>query len=122
MNILTKFLSTQAQLRVYHWQTKSYAEHQALGGLYGALDGLIDNFVEVFSGRSGGTLASKEAFAFTANNYTSNAEVMAFLNGFSAYLTNEIPGFLSPSDTELLNIRDEMLGEVNKAKYLLRLK
>jgi hypothetical protein len=28
---------------------------------------------------------------------------------------------LDPSDTDLLNIRDEMLGEVNKLSYLLTL-
>jgi hypothetical protein len=28
---------------------------------------------------------------------------------------------LDPSDTDLLNIRDEMLGELNKLSYLLTL-
>jgi hypothetical protein len=28
---------------------------------------------------------------------------------------------LEPSDTDLLNIRDEMLGELNKLSYLLTL-
>jgi hypothetical protein len=123
MNIITKFLSIQAQLRVLHWQTKSYAEHQALGGLYSDLDGNIDEFVETFSGGHGGVPMAKEGFTFTAVNYKDNKACVAFLDEFAAYLTKELPTFLdSTKDTDLLNIRDEMLGAVNKTKYLLRLK
>jgi hypothetical protein len=39
------------------------------------------------------------------------------------YLINELPMMLdSNKDTDLLNIRDEILGSVNKTKYLLTLK
>jgi hypothetical protein len=39
------------------------------------------------------------------------------------YLINELPTMLdSAKDTDLLNIRDEILGSVNKTKYLLTLK
>lgn len=122
MNIVTKLLSVQAQLRIYHWQTKSYAEHQALGGLYSDLDGHIDEFVETFSGRHGNVPMAKEGFSFTAANYVSNKDVVAFLDGLISYLSKELPSFLKETDTDLLNIRDEMLGAVNKTKYLLRLK
>ena len=44
--IIRKLVETQTQLRFLHWQTKSYAKHQAYGGLYGDLDETIDEFVE----------------------------------------------------------------------------
>lgn len=122
MNIVTKLLSVQAQLRIYHWQTKSYAEHKALGKLYESLDGLIDTFVESFSGSRGSVPMAKDGFSFTASNYASNKEVVAFLDGLIVYLSKELPSFLKDTDTDLLNIRDEMLGAVNQTKYLLRLK
>ena len=122
MNIITKFLSVQSQLRIYHWQTKSYAEHQALGGLYDDLGGQIDEFVETLSGKRGGVPVSKEAFSMAAENYKSKKEVMDYLDGVVTYLTTELPTYLDKDkDSDLLNIRDEMLGSVNKTKYLLRL-
>lgn len=122
MNIVTKFLSVQSQLRIYHWQTKSYAEHQALGSLYDTLGGLVDEFVETFSGKRGAVPMSKETFAMAADNYKTKKEVMDYLDGFVTYLTTELPSYLDSSkDSDLLNLRDEMLGAVNKTKYLLRL-
>jgi hypothetical protein len=37
-------------------------------------------------------------------------------------LQNDLPEELEKTDTDLLNIRDEMLGLLNKTKYLLLLK
>jgi len=121
MNIVTKLLTVQAQLRVYHWQTKSYAEHKAIGKLYETLDGLTDTFVETFSGRKG-VPSAKDNFTFVAENYKDSKTVMAFLDEFIVYLTQDVPSMLDSKDTDLLNIRDEMLGAVNQTKYLLRLK
>jgi hypothetical protein len=48
---------------------------------------------------------------------------MDFMNQIAAYLIDELPAMLDPrKDTDLLNLRDEMLGSVNKTKYLLTLK
>ena len=47
---------------------------------------------------------------------------MTFIDETIAFLLS-LSNMLSPSnDTDLLNIRDEMLGEFNKLKYLLTLK
>ena len=116
---ISTFLAIQAQLRILHWQTKSYAEHQALGKAYDALDDLIDQFVEVHSGKYGNTLA-KTNFQFTASNYK-DSNVMALMDSYIAYLTNELPLICKEGDSDLLNIRDEMLAVINQTKYLLRL-
>jgi hypothetical protein len=116
---ISTFLTIQAQLRILHWQTKSYAEHQALGKAYDALDDLVDQFVEVHSGKYGNTLA-KTNFQFTASNYK-DSNVMALMDSYIAYLTNELPQICKEGDSDLLNIRDEMLAVINQTKYLLRL-
>ena len=122
MNIITKLLTVQNQLRVYHWQTKSYAEHKALGKLYESLDGLTDQFIETLSGAKGGVPSAKDNFTFIADNYKDNKTVVAFLDEFIVYLSQDVPQMLDSKNTDLLNIRDEMLGAVNRTKYLLRLK
>ena len=51
--IICKLVESQIQLKFLHWQTKSYAKHQAYGNLYGDLDELIDDFVEACMGKHG---------------------------------------------------------------------
>ena len=86
MNIITQLLTVQAQIRVYHWQTKSYAEHKALGKLYETLDGLTDQFIETMSGSKGGVPNAKDNFTLVAENYKSKENVIQFLDEFVVYL------------------------------------
>lgn len=118
---MTKFLSILNQIRVFHWQTKSFAEHEALGKLYESLDGLVDEFVEVFSGRYGAVPKASEVFDAKARNYVSNEDTKAYLDKIADYLGGEVNDFLEEEGTELANIRDEMLAAVNRTKYLLGL-
>ena len=41
------------QIRYYHWQTKSFAQHEALGKFYEGISGTLDTLVEIWSGRLG---------------------------------------------------------------------
>lgn len=121
MTLVTTLLTLQAQLKVFHWQTKSYAEHKALGKLYEDLDGLIDDFIETFSGRYG-VPAAKESYKLTVSNYRDTIGVMDTIDKSIGYMTADVTAMLKPEDTDLLNLRDEMIGAMNKTKYLLRLK
>lgn len=121
MNIVTKLLTFQNQVKILHWQTTSYSEHNSLGSLYDSLSSNIDEFVEVFMGKNGRIMAQTN-FNLTLQNYN-GLPPMDLMNQMTAYLIDELPVMLdSKKDTDLLNIRDEMLASVNKTKYLLTLK
>ena len=45
-----------------------------------------------------------------------------FIEEYISFLVTELPKGLKETDTNLLNIRDEMLSELQKLKYLLTLK
>lgn len=121
MNIVTKLLSYQNQVKILHWQTTSYAEHKTLDGLYGDLSGHVDEFVEIFMGKYGRVLA-QNSFNLVLENYK-NMSPMSLMMDMDNYLINELPTMLdAKKDSDLLNIRDEILGSVNKTKYLLTLK
>ena len=121
MNIVSKFLTYQNQIKILHWQTTSYAEHKTLDGLYGDLSGHIDEFVETFMGKYGRILAQNN-FTLTLENYK-NMSPQGLMIDIENYLINELPNMLdAKKDSDLLNIRDEMLGSVNQTKYLLTLK
>jgi hypothetical protein len=119
--IVTNLLTLHNQLKIHHWQTKSYAEHNALDGAYGAFSGLIDQFIEILMGKYG-RVKSNGGFKIELSNYE-ELDTMDFVDKYIEYLINEVPkGLDAEKDTDLLNIRDEMLGELNKLKYLLTLK
>lgn len=121
MNIVELFMSLQNQLRIYHWQTESYAEHKAFGEAYESFDELIDEFIEIFIGKNNrNKILAKEKFNLTIFNY--NESITSNIDAYIDVLTEDIPKAVSEKDTDLLNIRDEMIGKLNQLKYLLTLK
>ena len=117
--IVTNLLTLHNQLKIHHWQTKSYAEHQALSGAYNEFSELIDEFVEVFMGKYG-RIESKDGFKIELSNYK-DISASDFVDKYIDYLINELTKSLEETDTDLFNIRDEMLAQLHKLKYLLTL-
>ena len=113
-------MEIQSQFKILHWQTKGYARHQAFGGIYGTLDGLVDTFIETAMGKFGRFSLEENDKALNIDNLQ-DVNIVDFLQEIKGFLVS-LTGELDPnSDTDLLNIRDEMLGEINKLAYLLTL-
>jgi hypothetical protein len=122
MNIHTNvnfFLTLQAQLKIMHWQTKGYARHKALDKTLGDLSGLIDTFVEEAMGKYGRFILENETKTIKISNLN-ELEIKSFCNT-SIEALNQYNGQFEDIDTNLFNIRDEMVGLFNKLKYLLTL-
>ena len=112
------------QLRMFHWQTRSFAQHEAFGKTYDSLEGLIDTFVEVYIGKYGRVYSLNNSYNMEVHDY-SNDKITEFINKSKLFLTKDLlpESEFSPQDnTDLLNIRDEMLAAINKLNYLLTLK
>ena len=118
MKLVAPLVKIQEQLRIFHWQAETYAQHKAFGKAYEDLGGLIDDFIEVFMGKYG-KVKAKITYNIELDNLSDNH--MVYINDFIAFLVG-IDKELDPADTELLNIRDEMLAVLNRLKYLLSLK
>ena len=119
--LMINFITLQEQFRVLHWQTKSYARHNAYGGIYDALNGLIDGFIEVYMGKYGRVeFASGEGTIVLKN--TNDLGLNEFLNQNLEFLMSLSNSLDPQKDTDLLNIRDEIIGLINKTRYLLTLK
>lgn len=117
MNVISPLIQFHQQLRIFHWQTDSYSKHKAFGKAYDALDELIDNFLETFMGNFG---RSKPVTSFELElRPYSETNVDLTIQFFIDYLKNMDLHISEYSD--LLNIRDEILAEINKLKYLLKL-
>lgn len=119
--LLINFITLQEQFRVLHWQTKSFARHKAYGEIYDSLNDLIDGFIEVYMGKYGRVeFASGEGTIVLKN--TNDLGLNEFLNQNLEFLMSLSNSLDPQKDTDLLNIRDEMMAEINKLKYLLTLK
>jgi DNA-binding ferritin-like protein len=112
-------LSLQIQMKINHWQTKGFARHNACGGFYDSLSGLIDTFVESAMGKYGRFTLDEETKTIQLSNL-SELDMKGLVNTVRESFV-QMSEQLDPSDTDLLNIRDEMLGELNKLSYLLTL-
>lgn len=119
MNFVSILLQLQNQLRIYHWQTENYAAHKALGNAYETLDDLIDTFIEEFMGKYG-KIRSEKGFNIELKNID-ESDINDAINIAMSFLSKDLQNILKEEDTNLFNIRDEILGELQKLKYLLTL-
>jgi hypothetical protein len=123
------FLELLNTIKIYHWSTMSYPTHKATDELHGKLSELVDSFIEIYIGHCsrGGSGSGVPVFTFK----TEKSASIAFcecksLAAFCKVLDDNIVHLESLTDklngyTDLVNIRDEMVGALTQALYLLRL-
>ena len=128
------FLELLNTIKIYHWSTLSYPTHKATDELHDKLSKLVDSFIEIYIGHCarGGVGAAAAGSGVPVFKFKSEKdscisfcqckthdafckildENIIHLEG----LTNKLNGY-----TDLVNIRDEMVGALAQALYLLRL-
>jgi hypothetical protein len=119
-NLIRTFFKFQNELKLYHWQTVSYSRHKATDKLFEKILESIDEFVEVFMGQFNKRVCmTKEPLVirtFTEKNaITLLVEFQQWLVSIEKVLPKHT------SFTDLLNIRDTMLGHVDQTLYLFSL-
>lgn len=114
------FMTMREQIKLYHWQTKVYSRHKATDDVLGALDGHIDKYVEVYMGKYGRPKLTARNNTFKLQNL-SEGTIVKFIKQCILYLKKSLPKGLNEEDTDLLNIRDEILGELDQLMYLFTL-
>ena len=104
------------QLKIDHWQTKSYAEHKALGTAYEAFDELFDKFVEVYYGRFAIDTEQK-MYTIKSDSYTNDtiARYTAMRDSILDYFDTIVQEY-----GDLKNIVDEIEAEFNHLLYRLQ--
>lgn len=118
--IILKLVQIQNQFRFLHWQTYGDAKHRAYGETYEQLGEFLDEFAEITMGKYGRYEFDAE-FSIMFQDI-SKLTLQNFLDGITEFLVGLSDQLDSRYDTDLLNLRDEILGMTNKLKYLLTLK
>jgi hypothetical protein len=130
------FLELLNTIKIYHWSTLSYPTHKATDELHEKLSKLVDSFIEIYIGHcargkgggGGGAGSGVPVFRFKSEK----AACIEFCeckspDAFCKVLDDNIVHLEGLTDklngyTDLVNIRDEMVGALAQALYLLRLK
>ncbi len=122
--IVTMFLQMLNTVKLYHWKTSSYAQHKATDELYGNLNTNIDSFVEVMLGKTGGRVNLTFVKTLPLLDYTNVADFKREVSKYKQFLIdmNKDATLNITNNSDLLNIRDEILANLNQFTYLLTFK
>lgn len=116
--IATKMTQFHVQLHNLHWNTRSYAEHMALGSLYSTVHDLKDDIVEKIMGYTGtrancGILQSFKPYGIGVAEGVVN-DLKLFAKQLENYgSSNNMP--------DIENIAQGLSGDCAKTLYLLTL-
>jgi hypothetical protein len=115
--LLCEMLEASAQAKVFHWQTSSFAEHEAMGEFYEGFNDLMDKFIESYQGCYGRIMLGCD---MEVKPYTLDAPI-TFLEDFKSYISSDAR-MLVISNSALTNILDEINGLVDQTIYRLTFK
>lgn len=125
--ILNVFMQMLTTIKLYHWKTSNYSTHKATDQLYSDLNDKIDNFVEVLLGKNieTGNIRSYILNVKTIKPtiFKDNNQLKREIETYKSFLINftNQPQMKQNSNSDLLNIRDEILAVLNQFLYLLSL-
>lgn len=117
--IQTTLLQMQNQYKILHWQTMSFSQHKSFDEIVNSISGHVDEFIETYMGKYGRVIATS-TFNFSLANYK-NADFVALTDSYINFMISLSSMLDASKDSDLLNIRDEILGSLNQLKYLLTL-
>jgi hypothetical protein len=113
-------LNLRNQIKLYHWQTKVYARHIATDGAVDKLDKLIDQYVEVYMGKYGRPKLTGDNAIIRLHNLT-EAGATRLVKVSTTYLLGPFVKGLTTADSDLINIRDEIVAQLHQLLFLFTL-
>ena len=108
-------------VKLYHWNTTSYSHHHATDELYDRMNEKTDRFVEIYIGKDG-QRGWNQHMQVMYGNIFSRDDISSQVHTFREFLMH-LDRCLDPKrDSDLLNIRDDLLGDVNQILFLYTLR
>jgi DNA-binding ferritin-like protein len=117
-HVVKIFLEILNIIKLYHWKTRSYAKHQATDELYEKLNKHVDKFIEVLIGKDERRIKMLEK-KINLIDPENTIDFKHRIYEYRDFLMNIDNCFNKKKDTDLLNIRDEILADINQFLYLM---
>jgi len=117
-HIVRMFLEMLNVVKLYHWKTRSFAQHKATDELYERLNKNIDTFIEVLLGKDQSRIQMVER----SIQLMDPSEKTNFQNKvleYRGFLTDMDIYFDPARDSDILSVRDDILVDVNQFLYLM---
>jgi hypothetical protein len=109
---LLTLMHSSTNTQILHRQTKSYAEHVALGEFYEAIIPFVDTLTEAIQGLEG------EIIDYPVDYYGPAASGLEELSSLQEYVAEERSNL--PANSEIQNVVDEIADLINSTLYKLR--
>jgi hypothetical protein len=118
--IALTFIEMLNTIKLHHWKTMSFATHKATDELYSKLNDNIDTFVEIMLGKSGGRINLTNVRSIPVYDFNDEDTFKRKIESYRAFLTNlTLNSNIMHDNTDLFNVRDELLANLNQFMYLL---
>ena len=126
-HIIRYMLQMLITVKLYHWNTLSFSVHKATDDLYGELNTLIDQFVEKLLGKDDNVNEKKkheilDTKTLQLKTFKDNSGFKKEIDSYKKFMINLGNQFNQRENSDILNVRDEILATLNKMSYLLTLK
>jgi hypothetical protein len=121
---IQRLLQTRDQAHLFHWNTKSYAAHVALGSFYDSLLDSIDSFFENSKGKHPEFFSRRSKIPISLNSDPGILpdSMIPYFNEFNEFLDGLCKELEVQGDLDLQDIVLDMKNATNKLLYLLTLK
>jgi len=116
--LVIKFMELLNLVKLYHWKTKVYSQHKATDELHEKVSENVDKFIEVLLGKDESRiqLIGKKIQLIDSLNQSEFKENLFKYREFLIDLDDILD---EHKDSDLMNIRDEMLANINQFLYLM---
>lgn len=116
--VAMNLLNHQIIMKLFHFQTELYGAHKASDTYLEKFATTMDKFLEIAQGIYGRLTIKK--FKLEGSSHT-DENIMKHIEGIIMLLRTAIDDVLD-NYTDLINIRDELVGDAEQLKYLLSFK
>jgi len=116
--IAMNLLNHQIVMKLFHFQTELYGAHKASDAYLEKFASTMDKFLEIAQGIYGRLTIKK--FKLEGSSHT-DENIMKHIEGIIMLLRTRIDDVLD-NYTDLVNVRDELVGDAEQLKYLLSFK
>ena len=103
-------------IKLYHWTTTSEPRHIATDKLIEKMLPLVDQFIETYIGRYGREHFTNDKIEAIVLRPMSDSQAGGCVDAFINFIQKDVVARVADS-SELQNITDEMLSELNQCKY-----
>jgi hypothetical protein len=118
--VFLEFIQFHATIKLFHFQTSHYGAHKASDKLFGKFAKTYDKFLEVYQGKYGRLPRINGSVKILS---LTDKSIVSYCQSFVKFLLKASKETCNVrKNSDLCNILDEMIADINQFLYLLTFK